>query len=157
MKKRSKMRYPKPLSDLMPDALSGLGLTERLREAEIWHLWPEVVGQAIATQAQPLRIIGGTLTVAVSSGPWMQELTYLKSMMKSKLNTRLGGEVVKEIVLRSGRVAKVSAPVEDRLPIRKNLTAQQQAEINQQSAAIEDPETREAFAALMRASIETVK
>lgn len=157
MKKRTRMCYPKPLSDLMPEALSGLGLSERLREAEIWRLWPEIVGQAIATQAQPLRIIGGTLTVAVSSGPWMQELTYLKAMMKSKLNDRLGGEVVKEIVLRSGRVAKVSAPVEDRLPIKKNLTAQQKAEINQQSAAIEDPEIREAFAALMTASIETAK
>lgn len=151
------MRYPKPLSDLMSEALSGLGLAERLREADIWRLWPEIVGQAIATQAQPLRIIGGTLTVAVSSGPWMQELTYLKAMMKSKLNDRLGGDVVKEIVLRSGRVAKLSAPVEDRLPSKKNLTAQQKAEISQQAAAIEDPEIREAFAALMTASRETAK
>jgi hypothetical protein len=151
------MRYPKPLSDLMPDVLSGLGLSERLREAEIWRLWPEIVGQAIATQAQPLRIIGGTLTVAVSSGPWMQELTYLKGMMKNKLNDRLGGDVVKEIVLRSGRLTKVAEPVEERLLIRKNLTVQQKAEINKQAAVIVDPETREAFAALMRVSIETAK
>jgi len=151
------MHYPKPLSDLMPEALSGLGLSERLREAEIWRLWPEIVGQAIATQAQPLRIIGGTLTVAVSSGPWMQELTYLKAMMKSKLNGRLGGEVVKEIVLRSGRVPKVSEPKDDWLPIKRKLTEQQKSEIDQQAAAIEDLETREAFAALMRASIENAK
>ena len=101
-----------------------------------------------------MRIINGILTVAVSSGPWIQELTYLKTMMKGKLNDRLGAEVVRDIILRSGRVIITAEPVEDLLPIKRKLTSLQQAKIAEQAAAIEDSEIREAFVALMTASAE---
>lgn len=90
MAKRSRMRHPRLLSDLLEDGLKELGIAGRLREAAIWRIWPEVVGPAVASRAQPLRIIDGALTVAVSSGPWMQELSFLKEMIKQKLNARLG-------------------------------------------------------------------
>jgi hypothetical protein len=116
-----------------------------------------VVGPVIAARAQPLRIINGTLTVGVSSGPWMQELTFLKGMLKDKLNQRLGGEIVKEITLKSGKVEKgVQSPV-DEPPRKKRLSARQLALIEEQCAGIPDPETREAFAALMRASLESTR
>lgn len=154
MAKRARMRFPRPLSDLLQDGLKGLGMAERLREAEIWRLWPAVVGPAISSRAQPLRIINGTLTVAVSSGPWMQELSFLKGMIREKLNERLGGEIVKEIVLKSGRVENAAPSPAEEAPPKKRLTARQLAMIAEQSNAISDPETREAFAALMRASLE---
>lgn len=150
------MRFPRPLSELLREELQGRGLAERLREADIWRIWPDVVGRAISSRAQPLRIINGTLTVAVSSGPWMQELSFLKGMMKDKLNERLGGEVVREIVLKSGKVEIIAAaPPEEEPRPRKHLTADQLALIDAQAAAIADPETREAFVDLMRASMET--
>lgn len=149
------MRFPRPLGDLLQEELKGLGLAERLREAEIWRLWPEVVGPAVSSRAQPVRIINGTLTVAVSSGPWMQELSFLKGMMKEKLNDHLGGEVVREIVLKSGKVDKAAAPPIEEPPRKKRLTARQLSFIDEQTAAISDPETREEFAALMRASLES--
>lgn len=152
--KRPRMRFPKPLSELLQGGLATAGLAGRLREVDIWRHWPEVVGPVVASRAQPLRIINGTLTVVVSSGPWMQELSFLKGMMREKLNERLGSEVVREIVLRSGRVvAAEPGPVTELLP-RRDLTPQQMEYISRQSAAIADPETREAFAALMRASFE---
>jgi hypothetical protein len=153
--KRPRMRFPKPLSDLLQEGLAGFGLGERLREVDIWRFWPEVVGPAVASRAHPLRIINGTLTVVVSSGPWMQELSFLKGMMKDKLNDRLGSEVIKEIILRSGKVANADAFSADELPQKKQLTARQMAFISEQSAAIADQETREAFAALMKASFES--
>lgn len=154
MAKRPKMRFPLPLSDVVRVELTSLGLAERLREAEIWRLWPEIVGAAVAARAMPLRIIKGTLTVAVSSGPWKQELTFLKGMMIEKLNERLGGAVVREIVLKSGQVDRndvlVPTPPED-VPRKKRLTTRQLSFIDEQSAAIADSETREAFIALMKA------
>jgi hypothetical protein len=153
--KRPRMRFPKPLSDLLEEGLAGFGLGNRLKEVDIWRFWPEVVGPVVASRAQPLRIINGVLTVAVSSGPWMQELSFLKEMMRNKLNGRLGCEVVKEIILRSGRVASSDALRADDLPPKKRLTPQQIAFISEQSAAILDPEIREAFADLMKASLES--
>ncbi len=154
MKKRARMRYPKPLSDIYQEALAGLGLESRLRESEIWRLWREVVGSAIAQQAQPVRIIDGVLTVAVSSGPWMQELTFLKGMLKEKINSRLGSDVVRDIVLKSGRIAGTPDSLPDRGPRKKVLTDREQALIAEQTAAIEDEEIREALGALMKASLE---
>ncbi len=154
MAKRTRMRFPQPLSTLL-DGLKGLGLAERLREADIWRVWPEVVGPAISSRARPLRIINGILTVAVSSGPWMQELTFLKGMIREKLNGQLGATVVKEIVLKSGRVEKEVPVAVAGAPRKKRLTARQLAFIDEQSAAIADPEIRAEFVALMRASLES--
>jgi len=155
--KRPRMRFPLPLYDVVRVELAANGLADRLREAEIWRLWPEIVGQAVAARATPLRIIKGTLTVAVSNGPWKQELTFLKRMMIDKLNDRLGGEVVREIVLKSGKVdrdvAMLADPPEE-VPHKRQLTARQLSFIDEQSAEIVDQETREAFVALMKASFE---
>ncbi|HEY3307034.1 MAG TPA: DUF721 domain-containing protein [Desulfuromonadaceae bacterium] len=158
MGKRPKMRVPLPLSNLLQEEMKMRGLAERLREADIWRLWPEVVGQTVATRAQPLRIINGVLTVAVSSGPWMQELNFLKGVMREKLNEQLGGEVVKDIVLRSGKVVTNPAiPLEEPDLKKKKLNAKQRAFIEEQAAEISDMETREAFMALMKASLESVR
>lgn len=157
MAKRPRMPAPLPLTDVARVELTSLGLAERLREAEIWRLWPEVVGQAVAARAVPLRIIKGILTIAVSSGPWKQELTFLKGMMIEKLNERLGGEVVKGIVLKSGQVDRdaVMTPTQpEEVPRKKRLTPRQLSFIDEQSAAITNSETRDAFIALMKKSFE---
>lgn len=148
------MPFPRPLSGLVQENLVGLGLAERLREAEIWRIWPDVVGAALAARACPVRIINGTLTVAVSSAPWMQELRFMTAMMQEKLNSSLGAEVVREIVLKAGRVDKPIAEVPDEVIATRPLTPQQQSMIETQSSSIADPETRQAFVELMRASME---
>lgn len=157
MSKRPRMPFPRPLFGVVQDSLAGLGLAERLREAEIWRIWPEVVGVALAGRARPVRIINGTLTVAVSSAPWMQELRFMTEMMKEKLNSRLGAVVVKEIVLKAGRVDMPEVEVPEEEIIVTPLTSGQCALIEAQSAGIEDPETRQAFKELMKSSMELAR
>jgi predicted nucleic acid-binding Zn ribbon protein len=155
MARRARMRFPQLLPDLLQKQLAGSGLAERLREVEIWRLWPEVAGPAVALRAQPLRIINGTLTIAVSSAAWMQELRFLVTMMKDKLNDRLGAELIREIVLRPGMIEKaVPSAVDDEAALPRVLSEQQKAFISEQSAGIKDPEIRAAFADLMRTSLE---
>ncbi|MEI6207130.1 MAG: DUF721 domain-containing protein [Desulfuromonadales bacterium] len=154
MAKRARMPFPQPLPGLVKESLQLLGLAERLRDAEIWRVWSDAVGAVVAARAQPLRIINGTLTVAVSSAPWMQELRFMTGLMKEKLNDRLGSEVVRDIVLKAGRVdIPVPEAPEEKLP-KKRLTPHQQALIEEQSSSIADPEIRRAFSALMKASME---
>ncbi|QEM69036.1 DUF721 domain-containing protein [Geobacter sp. FeAm09] len=154
MARRTRMRFPQPLPDLLKQQMAGLGVAERLREVEIWRLWPEVVGPAVASRAQPLRIINGTLTVAVSSAAWMQELRFLTTMMKQKLNEQLGAELIREIVLRPGTFEKTLSDVEDEPEPPRTLSEQQRMFVAEQAAGIADPEIREAFAALMTTSFE---
>ncbi|HXE96557.1 MAG TPA: DUF721 domain-containing protein [Dongiaceae bacterium] len=154
MSKRPRMPFPRPLSGLVRENLVGTGLAERLREAEIWRIWPDVVGATLASRAYPVRIINGTLTVAVSSAPWMQELRFMTEVMKEKLNSSLGSEVVRDIVLKAGRVENPPAEVPDEVTKTRTLTPQQLALIEAQSASISDPETRQAFIELMKTSME---
>ena len=155
MARRTRMRFPQLLPELLRKQLAGSGLAERLQEVEIWRLWPEVVGAAVASRARPLRIINGTLTVAVSSAAWMQELRFLTAMMKEKLNERLGAVLIREIVLKPGTVEKPApSAASDEPALPRVLSEQQKAFIAQQSAPISDPEIRAAFAALMKTSIE---
>jgi hypothetical protein len=57
--------------------------------AAIWRVWNDAVGPQIARRAQPVRLRGRTLIVAVSSAPWMQELQLLKRTVLTELNTHL--------------------------------------------------------------------
>jgi hypothetical protein len=154
MPKRPRMSFPRPLSRVVQESLVVLGLAERLREAEIWRIWPDVVGATLACRAHPVRIINGTLTVAVSSAPWMQELRFMTAMMKEKLNIWLGAEVVHEIVLKAGRVDKQIVEVPDEITSPHLLTPEELALIETQAVSIADPETRQAFIELMQASME---
>lgn len=149
------MPFPRRISDLLGEELPGAGLRGRLREVDIWRFWPEVVGTVVASRAQPLRIINGVLTVVVASGPWMQELSFLTGVMRDKLNARLGSELVREIVLKSGKVSQADIPRSHELPKKRALSTQQLAFIAEQSTAIADPETREAFSALMKSCLES--
>jgi len=152
--KRPRMARPQPLACLLPTSLHDLGLADRLREAEIWRVWSDVVGEALAARTQPVRIIDGILTVAVSSAPWMQELRFMTGAMKEKLNSRLGGDIVCDIVLKAGRVDRPVAEPPLRQSLPKKLTSVQKKMIEQHSAAIADPDTRQAFVELMTASME---
>jgi hypothetical protein len=150
------MSFPRPLPGLLQESLRGLALGERLRETEIWRVWSEVVGPGLVHRARPLRIINGTLTVAVSSAPWMQELRFMTGMIKDKLNSCLGAEVVKEIVLRAGRVEPPPPEAPESLRVTTPLTPRQKTLIEEQASLIEDPETRQAFAEMMQASLSSV-
>lgn len=65
--------------------------------AAIWRVWDEAVGPQIAQRAQPIRMRGHTLLVAVSSAPWMQELQLLKRTVLSELNARLATPLIADL------------------------------------------------------------
>jgi predicted nucleic acid-binding Zn ribbon protein len=73
--------------------------------ATIWRVWSDAVGAPIARRAEPVRLRGRTLVVAVSSAPWMQELTLLKRTIVSAVNARLAQPLVDDLffVLTEGR------------------------------------------------------
>lgn len=149
------MKYPKSLCEILFQEMPVFGLSSRLREAEIWRIWESVVGNTVASRAVPLRIIKGVLTIAVSSGPWMQELRYMTDIIKDKLNTALGSEIVISIVLKTGKIEHfINIPPEE-IPAKKRLTPCQQNFIKEQSAVLPDAELQLVFAELMKASYQS--
>jgi predicted nucleic acid-binding Zn ribbon protein len=91
------MSHPERLGDVLRAVLERLPVRDRLREYAVWPHWEEAVGQAIARHARPVRIRRGLLCITVDSPVWMQELQFLKETIRTKLNTRIGREVIADL------------------------------------------------------------
>jgi predicted nucleic acid-binding Zn ribbon protein len=88
------------LKDILSALLSDAKLPFNPQDATIWKIWDEVVGPAIARNAQPLWIKDRRLRVKVSDPIWLQELSYLEVTVREKLNARLGRQAVDKIEFR---------------------------------------------------------
>lgn len=146
--KRPKGR-PEPLGSVLRSSFAGTTLGERLKDLAIWQHWEQVVGAAIARRARPVRLAGGVLTVAVGSAPWMQQLSFMKADLITRLNSCLGEERVREIVLKSARVVDDGTPDEDTAPVARPLSQQEQSWIEQQASEVADDELQRQFKTLI--------
>ena len=97
-------RGPVSFGNVLNGVVSDLGLSRDLDDYRIWVAWDEVVGPAVARNAQPVRLDTRRLVVAVKNAMWMQELTLLRRDLCSRLNDWMGREVVSEVFLVIGRV-----------------------------------------------------
>ena len=89
-----------PLKDILSALLADPTLPFNPQDAALWKIWDEVVGPAIARNAQPLWIKNRRLRVKVSDPIWLQELSYLEVTVREKLNAGLGRQAVDKIEFR---------------------------------------------------------
>ena len=152
---RKKMPRPLAIADLLAASFHGKPAGRRLEEGKIWLVWNAAVGKQIAAKAHPVNFRDGVLTVAVSSAPWMQQLTFLKQGMIEKINARLGAEMVRDIYLKAGISPASPTPSGTPKKTCRRLTAEETRHIHEQTADISDPELREAFARVLARDLET--
>jgi predicted nucleic acid-binding Zn ribbon protein len=106
----SPRRAPSPIDSVLERCLDRVLGTPGA--SAIWRVWADAVGPQIARRAEPVRLRGRTLVVAVSSAPWMQELTLLKRNIVTALNARLPSPLVGDLylVLTEARTPETAAP-----------------------------------------------
>ena len=131
------------------------GSRDAIPLAALTAAWPDVVGDAIARQAWPLRIArDGTLHVATSSATWANELGFLADEIVGRLRARLGPDAPSRLRCAVGPVPESAAdepePTVDRPP---EGPAEIGEEADSAAAAIDDPELRELVARAARASL----
>jgi predicted nucleic acid-binding Zn ribbon protein len=93
-----------PLKDVMAAILKDPSLPFNPKDALIWEVWEDVVGDTIAKNARPSWIKDGRLRVDVTNPIWLQELEFVKESIRGRLNERMGREAVKRIEFRLGRI-----------------------------------------------------
>lgn len=155
VKKRERMKSPAPVSDLMATLFRGKPAEKRLEEGKIWLVWDAAVGPQIAVKARPASFRDGVLTISVVSAPWMQQLTFLKKTILEKLNERLGRELVRDIYLKAGMPQPLPPRRQPARTTVRRLTEQESCRIGEETAAITDPELREAFVRVLTRALET--
>jgi len=89
--------------DLLPKLMQQLGLSDRLREAEVIEAWKTIVGDFIATHSAPISLRAGILFVRVLQPALHYQFEQIsKAEILRKLKRRFGGKVIREIRFRVG-------------------------------------------------------
>jgi predicted nucleic acid-binding Zn ribbon protein len=144
------MRRPAAVADLLSALLRGTPAETRLKEGRIWLVWEDAVGSRIASHARPAAFRNGTLTLAVDSAPWMQQLSFLKRELIAKVNGELKEELVKELYLKAGKIPTAPPAEKPRTVKRRELSCEEQTWIAEQAVSVTDPELRAVFESLIR-------
>jgi predicted nucleic acid-binding Zn ribbon protein len=64
---------------------------------DVQRAWPQVVGPAIAAQAQPVSERGGVLTVGCAASVWAQELDLMSVQIVERLNAAVGSGAISRL------------------------------------------------------------
>ena len=99
-----KSHRPVKVASLLEWVCKELDLEAGLKAYRVFEVWEEVVGETIAKKAAPEAIRNRVLIVKVSSSPWIQELQFMKEMIKEKLNDRLGEKLIDDLFFQIGNV-----------------------------------------------------
>lgn len=98
------------LEAVLAGSIKKLGMEVRLMEQMSLLVWDEVVGEQVARSARPEFVRGGKVYVVTKSAVWANELGFHKKEIVHRLNERIGKEVIKDIVFRSGRLRRREPP-----------------------------------------------
>lgn len=88
------------LDKLVELVLKELGLEQKLKELEIAEIWPEVVGNMIASRTRKLYIDEGRLFVSFTSAVVRNEILMVKEGVIAALNEKIGSPLVKDIIIK---------------------------------------------------------
>jgi predicted nucleic acid-binding Zn ribbon protein len=145
----AKWRNPVRIADAIAGMFARLGIEARLREHEVFRVWPAAVGPAIARHAEPQSLKQGRLLVHATDSVWLHQLSMMRHRILDALNGRLGAGSVRELVLRVGEVAPHPgpAPAPSSASVPPDPVRLQEIEI--MLAPLKDEETRAAFRRLL--------
>jgi predicted nucleic acid-binding Zn ribbon protein len=71
--------------------------------AAVFDRWTEIVGEAAAAHATPVRLAGSTLHVQVDHAAWASQLAHLQTTVIGRLDDVAGPGVVTAVRYRVGR------------------------------------------------------
>jgi hypothetical protein len=88
------------LKDVIQQVLQTNKLDKHLNEKHIIDAWPKVLGDNIIQYTTDLYVRNRVLYVSLSSSVLRHDLFLSREKIKNSLNAMVGGEVIKEIVLK---------------------------------------------------------
>ncbi len=140
------------MSEALQEAFASLGLTDVARRMTISRAWRQAVGEQIANRTEPDTFRRGTLIVRAASAAWQNELVYLREGIIAKVNQALGGDMVKELKIVTGRV---HPPVNTEKPGWTKATPHRDdlAAAKTVTADIKDDDVREAVAKVVEKAL----
>jgi hypothetical protein len=122
-----------------------LGLEPRLIELRLQHRWHDLVGEPMAGHTWPAQIRFKKLYLLVRNPVWLQQLSFLKPALLSKLQAEAGPDCVTDITFRIGDIPDTSMADTDIPNATSVHRAELLPEVASHTATIQDPSLREQF------------
>ncbi len=113
-----RIRRFKKAGEVLEGTLNRLGLTQGIRTHRAFEIWDNTVGPQVALHAQPDRISNRVMRVRVDHNTWLQQLTYMRTLILSRLNEQLGEGTLIDLDLRLERAGPPRRPSPNKLPHR---------------------------------------
>ena len=88
------------LDEVVDLVLKQMGVDKKYKECEVSQVWPEVGGKMIASKTKSLKMTDGKLIACFTSAVVRNELLMVKEGLISALNTKLGEDIVKDIIIK---------------------------------------------------------
>ena len=85
------------VGDVVDELFRRRELARGIPAGRLYREWSTVVGDRLAGVSAPIRLEGGTLVVAVDSGPWGAQLGFLSEEVRRRANEVLGTDVVARV------------------------------------------------------------
>ena len=93
---------PRPVGDLVRALVAGRGWSEHMVFGRLRDEWAVVVGPDVAARSTPVALDGGILSIKADGAAWATELTLLGRSIAQKVDSYLGGGVVREVRVSAG-------------------------------------------------------
>jgi predicted nucleic acid-binding Zn ribbon protein len=102
--RRHYARKPKKIADVLAQLITARGYGRTQSDANLAAAWQHAAGATLAQYTHPGRIRRGTLEVVASNSIIVQELTFQKQQILSKLQAELPDARIRDIRFRIGSV-----------------------------------------------------
>ncbi|TQF74700.1 DUF721 family protein [Rhodococcus spelaei] len=87
-------RDPQTLGSLTGAVAKSRGWSPKVSEGTVLGRWPQVVGEDIATHAEPVGLRDGVLSISAESTAWATQLRMMQSQILAKIAAAVGDGVV---------------------------------------------------------------
>lgn len=132
------------VGDVLGGLIAGIEAAYPDEGHRIWELWAQTVGPELARRSAPLEFRAGRLTVAVSSSPWLQQMSLMAPQLMEALNLALGAPLVKRMKFRLAEVTPPPLPEPVIPPWNDDpLSEEDQATVDRDAGGVDDPELAE--------------
>lgn len=89
---------PTRVDAVLSELLEKHGVREQVRRMEVLELWPQIVGEGLASVTQAKGVDDVTLLVEVRNSAWLTELSMMREDFLERVNERLGDVPFERIV-----------------------------------------------------------
>ena len=94
-------RDPGSVSDAFDQLSTSMGWSSHLARAELAEHWADIVGDDVASHAQPTGFQEGTLEIQSDSSAWATQLRLMKKTLLASLQERFPDAGVSEILIKA--------------------------------------------------------